>query len=70
MLAASFSDSGSDTVGFESSWRSSVVVSDADAQTDPLEVVHQRTQHPKTKASCLCGKISRPVHMFRRRNQA
>ena len=36
-------------VGFDSCWRASVSSAVADVQTEPLEVSHQRTQHPKAK---------------------
>ena len=51
-LAANFTDSDAaahNPVGFQSSWRQSVETSDADMQTDELQVAHQRTQHPKCK---------------------
>ena len=37
-------------VTFQSTWRLDVAVYDAEAQTDELEVVHQKTQFPKTEA--------------------
>ena len=37
------------TISFESSWRQNVATDESGVQTDPLEMSHQRTQHPKTR---------------------
>jgi len=44
-----FSDYSTEPEGFESNWRASVSMTSTDAQTDELQVTHQKTQHPKTK---------------------
>ena len=48
MLAPDFSDAASEVEGFASTWEGADVA-DCEVQTDELEMVHQRTQHPKTR---------------------
>jgi hypothetical protein len=61
MLAPSFSDSASEAVGFESCWRGEISTKVGQAQTDPLEQAHQRTQHPKLKDMEM---VTDPVEMI------
>ena len=49
MLAADFADSSSEPVGFSSTWQDDVHTRSNEAQTDELQVVHQKIQHPKLK---------------------
>jgi len=49
-LDIDFSDAPDEPgVSFPSTWRQSVSVADSDAQTDDVEMVNAKTQHPKMK---------------------
>ena len=49
MLAPNFGDATGESVSVRSSWKMTADTADSEAQTEPIEVSHQRTQEPRTK---------------------